>query len=307
MDLLGLVNEVDRNWHAQPRDFEREAITLLFLWMTLPARLMDGNRPAELANNATVLRNVRFTGASVRDIFFRNQQFTEVDAIFLGVGSPVGHLEGGESYVVEVERKIQEHDGDYYRAIQRAREISTLFMRTFDEPLRPVVVYDDRDGRLSMPSFKEDLVLIPMGRLRDLTSSFPVEHPDEIPGRASDRTLVKLDLLRLLARANPDDPRASCSSGMGIVQAARRAGLNLYLPVVGHQDLDRAPNSLRRWLDGSREDDVHLAAKRVDKYLGELEEAGAVRNAAHRPVLTSNGGNIVLAYSRFLDSRRRNC
>ena len=304
-DLLGLVNEVDRLWHGQPRDFEREAVTRLFMWLTLPARLLDARRPAALARGSTLLRNVRFNGASVRDIFFRDQDFTEVDAIFLDVGSPVGHTGNGESYVVEVERKAQDRDGDYFRAMQRARKVSALFRRAFDVLLRPVVIYDDRDGQLGYPSFEDDLVVVPMSRLRALTEALPVSHPDEVPGRASDRTMVKLDLLCLLARANPDDPRASRVSPRGLVDAARRGGLDLHLPVMGHQNLDRAPPTLRRWFQASREDDKHLVSRRISRYLSELEEVGAVRGASSHPALTRSGGDVVLAYTHFLDHDRR--
>ena len=304
-DLLDLVNEVDSQWHGQPRDFEREAVTRLFQWLTLPARLLEPRRPAELARRATLLRNVRFNGASVRDIFFRDQDFTEVDAIFLDVGSPVGHTGDGESYVIEVERKAQDRDGDYFRAMQRARKVSALFRRAFDVLLRPVVIYDDRRGQLGYPSFEDDLVVMPMSRLRALTEALAVSHPDEVPGRASDRTMVKLDLLWLLARANPDDPRASRVSPKGLVDAARRGGVDLHLPVMGHQNLDRAASTLRHWLESSREDDKHLVSRRISRYLSELEEAGAVRGAPRHPVLTRSGGDLVLAYTHFLDHDRR--
>jgi len=300
-DLLDLVNRMDRRWHAQPRDYEREALTRLFTLWTLPARLVSIQRPAELARDYTVLRNVRLTGTSVHEIFFQDQDFTEVDAIFFGSGSVLGHPNGGENYLVEVERKARERDRDYYRAMQRARKVSALFQRVFDVRLLPVLVYDDRKDRLTYPTFDEEFVVLSLGRLRELTGEIPITSPDEIPGRASDRTMVKLALLWMLARTNPDDPRATGLSVKTLIAQARREGLPLRLPVVGHQDLDRAPRTIQRWLDREREDDVHLANRRLSVYLDELEGAGAIVGARRHPVLTREGGDIVLNYSRFID------
>lgn len=300
-DLLDFVNRLDRLWHAQPRDYEREALTRFFTLVTLPARLISSDRPARLAQESTILRNVRFTGASVRDIFFRDQNFTEVDAIFFNVGSSAGHLGGGDSYVVEVERKALARNRDYYRAMQRSRKISLLFQRIFDAPLLPVVVFDDREGSLNYGPYDDDLVVLPMTRLQELTSGVPILLPDEIPGRSSDRTMVKLAILWLLARTNPDDPRMARTSARRLIELARREGVPLHLPALGHLDLDRFHGSLGRWLTDIREDDRHLERKRIGPYLTELCESGAAEIQAGSPILTRQGGEVVLQFAQYLD------
>ena len=101
-DALALTNELDDAWHDQTRSFEREAVTRFWGLLTLPARALDPGRPRELLQAATVLRNARFKGEWVKGMFFANKDFTEVDAIFLQVGSSLGHPRGDDAWVVEV-------------------------------------------------------------------------------------------------------------------------------------------------------------------------------------------------------------
>jgi len=303
-DFLAFANALDAGWHAQPRTYEREAVTRLLALLTLPARLLDADRPAALVEAATTLRNVRLSGPSARDLFFENQQYTEVDAVFFDLGSPLGHIRGKGAYVVEVERKSRAQQADYLRAMMRARKICGLLQRRFNIVVQPILVYDDHDGALSYARFEDHLVLLPMRDLRRATEGLHVDRPQEIPGRSGDKTLVKLDLLWLLARSNPDDPYSGVQGPDALARAAERADIDLFLPVVGHQDLDDAPRRLDSWLAKGREDEQHLR-KRLDKYLNELVESGDVRRTGRGPVLTPSGGNIVMGYTRFLDGEAR--
>ncbi len=120
LDTLELANVLDAAWHGQTKCFEREAITRFWGLLTLPARLLDPERLREMLGAATILRNARFKGEPVKGMFFADKDFTEVDALFLQVGSSLGHPLGEDAWVVEVERKVAHHQGDYYVAIQRA-------------------------------------------------------------------------------------------------------------------------------------------------------------------------------------------
>ncbi len=304
-NLLTLVNHLDREWHGQAHDYEREAITRFAALLTLPARLIAPDRPARLLREATILRNARFTGRAVTDIFFHKQNFTEVDAILFDVGSPVGHLRGGCDYVVEVERKFRDRERDYYKAMQRAREVSALFDRLFGRRLRPVVIFEDRREALSYRTHQDDVLFIPMSRLVELTETVPIIHPDEIPGRASDKTMVKLSLLWLLARRNPYDPRAAGTKVSNLIVDARRVDEPVHLPVVGHVDLDRVPRTFDRWLRECRNQSVDHAEKRLSRYFEEMEQAGLIDHASRNPTLTRAGGDVVLAYTAFLDRSER--
>lgn len=299
-DLLDFVNRLDRAWHGQSVTYEREALTRLVQMLTLPARLVDPARPAAIVKRATVLRNVRFTGTSVHEFFFEDQTYTEVDGLLIGLGSALGHPARPSIYVVEVERKARDRNADYLRAMQRARKICALLHTRFQVDAWPVLVYDDRRGRLSYARYEGDLVAIPMSHLRAVTGGLPIVDPDAIPGRRGDRTLTKLDLLWQLARSNPDDPWSAPRTAAGLAEGVGRAGLDLRLPVTGHQDLGRAPPRLDRWLEDAREGPGHLE-ERVGRYLDELADAGQVRRVHDRFALTPAGGDTVLAYSRFRD------
>lgn len=300
-DLLAFVNSLDRLVHKMPRDYEREAVTRLLALMTVPARIVSPRRPAELARSGVLLRNVRFEGPEFREIFFRDQPFTEVDAIFLGLGSVLGHVAKTASYIVEVERKSIEKNRDYYRAMQRARLVASIFARHFGSPFLPVVVFDDREGRLTYKRFDGDLVIIPMSLLADQTGGIRINEPDLIAGRASDRMMVKLDLLRILAASNPDDPRQGALTAAQVVVEAR-GRVPLHLPVYGHQRLGSAPRTVARWVAQNRERDDHLEGKRLPKYLNELCEIGALTRVGEGYRLTELGGDIVLIYSSYLEA-----
>lgn len=297
-DLLDLLNRLDRAWHGQPQTYEREALTRFLQLVTLPARLVhSGHRVRE----TIVLRNTRFCGRSVHEFFFEDQSFTEVDGIFARCGSALGHARGGGSYVVEVERKPGGRNADYLRAIRRARKIAALLERRFADPVWPALIYDDRGGDLSYARHEDGLITISMTHLRTVTDGLRATHPDEIPGRAGDRTQVKLDLLWQLACCNPDDPWTEPRTAAGLVNAARRADLDLRKPVVGHQDLEQVPAAFDRWLETSREPWDKLIA-RVDGYLSELAGIGLIEPAQRGFVLTSDGADVVLACSEFREA-----
>lgn len=302
-DLLALANHFDREWHAQPRTYEREALTRLLQLMTLPARIVSPGRPARLIEGATILRNVCFTGSAVEAIFFKSQQYTEVDCIVFGLGSVLGHPDPSSAYVIEVERKSRDNNGDYYRAIRRARRICDLIARRFRLVAHPILVYDDRDGHLSHPTDEDGAVILAMSHLVEATAGLGVRRPAEIPGRASDRVMLKLDLLWTLAGFDPAHPLSDRRSVQGLIDAARRAGLDLRMPVTGHQDLDRF-SQLDRWYARAEESPEHLHT-RIDRALDELSRDGLLRRNASGPELTLAGSNVVLAYSPFRDGAHR--
>ena len=208
-DLLTLANELDDTWHNQSRSFEREAITRFWGLLTMPARALDPELPRQLLRHATVLRNARFEGRLVEQMFFSNKRFTEIDAVFFDVGSPLGHLGGRDAWVVEVERKQANEHGDYYLAIQRARRFCELLERRFGVRGRPVVVYEDNDGQLSARTFDEGVLLITMSELRDRTRGLRFETIADLPGAGSDRLLVKLGLLHQLIDHDQNIPARS--------------------------------------------------------------------------------------------------
>lgn len=303
-DLLAFVNKVDREWHDMPRDFEREAMTRLWTLLALPARLLRPGRLPELGRQCISARNVRLTGDAIREIFFKDQQYTEVDGIFFRVGSVLGQLEGGPSYVIEVERKLSDQHGDYYRALLRVRKVSKILQKAFGGDFYPVLIYDDQDAKLSYPTHEDETAVISMGKLRALTEGILVLHPDEIPGRASDKALVKLDLLWLMAHQDPESPHHVPATPKQLAVLAQQRRLSLRLPVSGHQTIDGMGSELQRWLNRVEEDDTHLLEKRLPLYLGELEVAGAIQREGNGYQLSRSGSDYVLGYSRFLDEGR---
>lgn len=292
MDLLAYVNELDTTWHDQTHTFEREAITRFWGLLTLPARALDPALPARLLKRATVVRNARFTGATVQEMFFENQAFTEVDALFFNVGSPLGHLSGDDAWVVEVERKTGYHQGDYFRAIHRARRFAQLLNDKFGVRARPVMIYEDGGGKLSYQTFEGDVLLITMSTLRERTRGLSFHALTDIPGAAFDRTLVKLALLTQLVRRSPHQPGPTLTPTT-LARLAESSGHPVRLTVQGHQHVDTLPSSLAAWFQLARQHDDHLAA-RVTKYLTELRADGLLDPNHHAPRLTLTGGNVVL-------------
>jgi hypothetical protein len=298
-DALALANEMDEAWHDQARSFEREAVTRFWGLLTLPARALDPSLPRQLLRAASVMRNARFTGSPVKDMFFANQAYTEVDALFFQVGSSLGHPKGEDAWVVEVERKTAHQQGDYYLAMQRAKKCAELFSDHFRVRARPVVIYEDDGGKLSYQKFDGEVLLITMSTLRDRTRglSFPSLH--DIPGLACDRTLVQLALLRQFVKNDPNLP-GWYAGPLALARDSEQDGHPLCLPTVGHQDAGELPDTLGKWLAKAREDDGHLAA-RVDRYLDELHNKGVLDRRHPQPRLSPEGGQVVL---RLLRSER---
>jgi len=296
-DALAFTNALDDRWHGASRSFEREAITRFWGLLTLPARALDPEGPRRLLDAATVLRNARFTGTAVQDMFFEDQSFTEVDAVFLNVGSPLGHPVGEDAWVVEVERKTGHHQGDYFRAMHRAKQFAQLLARRFGVRARPVVVYEDDGGKLSYKTFDGEVLLIRMSSLRDRTAGLSFSSLLDIPGMGCDRTLVKLGLLRHLVKSDPRAPGGP-ADGLAFARAVEADGWPLRLPVVGHQNVESLGTSLARWLGVAREGDEHLASKIV-KYCNEMVEAGLLDQGPPEPRLTLDGGQVVLEAMRF--------
>lgn len=295
-DALALANELDATWHEQPRSFEREAVTRLWGLLTLPARVLDPLRPREMLRAATVLRNARFAGDPVRNMFFANKDFTEVDGIFLDVGSSLGHPRGQDAWVVEVERKSAHEHGDYYVAIQRARRFAELLTRQFGLRARAVVIYEDESGKLSYPDFDGEVLMVAMSVLRDRTRglAFPAIH--DLPGWAGDKTLVKMALLRQLVVSDPNHP-AWYGGPLALAREVEADGLSLHKPVVGHQDTDQLPRELRAWLARARESEAELTT-RIDRYLDELHARGVLERRAPSPRLSFEGGHVALRILR---------
>lgn len=298
-DALMLANEMDDAWHAQSRSFEREAVTRFWGLLTLPARALNPERPRELLRSATVFRNARFKGESIKDMFFDNKDFTEVDALFLGVGSCLGHARGNDAWIVEVERKSGNQQGDYYVAIQRARKFAQLLARQFGLQARAAVIYEDNGGKFSYPDFDGDVLLIGMGALRDRTRGIRFPALSDLPGVGCDKTLVKLALLRQLAAGDPNLPNWYAGA-LAMAREIDADGVPLHLPAVGHQDTDGLPDSLTKWLVRERESDPHLA-DRIDRYFEELRAAGALERRLPAPRLSEAGGQTAL---RLLYSER---
>jgi hypothetical protein len=296
IDALTLANELDDDWHNQSRSFEREAVTRFWGLLTLPARALDPALPRKLLKATTVLRNARFTGSAVSEMFFADQQFTEVDAIFFNVGSPLGHDRGDDAWVVEVERKSGHGHGDYFRAMHRARQFSDLIHQRFGVRARPVVIYEDEGGKLSYKTFDGDVLLITMSTLRERTRGLTFPSMLDIPGGASDRTLVKLAVLRQLVSRDPNVPGGLPSSA-ALARAIVADGWPLRHPVAGHQSVDALPDSVERWFKLEREDDNHIAA-RLDKYLAEMLERGLVDRLTPQPRLSYDGGTVALRAMR---------
>ena len=302
-DILDLVNACDSEWHGQPRSFEREAVTRFWGLLTLPARALDPVLPRKLLATATVLRNARFTGRAVQEMFFEDQHFTEVDALFFGVGSSLGHPRGLDAWIVEVERKQGHHQGDYFRAMHRARQFAALFLQRFGIQARPVVIYEDDGGKLTYKTFDGDVLLITMSTLRDRTRGLSFTSPHDIPGAACDRTLVKLALLRQLVTKDPNVP-GGFGTPAALARAAHLDGWPVRLPVLGHQQVDQLPSTLAGWFEQGCEGDKHLS-DRVAKYVEELVEAGLLESAFPDPRLTYDGGQAVLRALRAEDQERR--
>lgn len=295
-DALALANVMDEAWHDQPRSFEREAVTRFWGLLTLPARVLNPSRPRELLRSATVLRNARFKGESVKSMFFADKDFTEVDALLLQVGSSLGHPRGEDAWVLEVERKSANQQGDYYVAIQRARKFAELLSRQFRVRARAVVIYEDDGGKYSYPDFDGDVLLIQMGVLRDRTRGLRFPSLSDLPGLACDKTLVKLALLRQLVASDPNLPDWYAGA-LSLGRDVDAEGWPLHLPVVGHQDTDRLPDTLSKWLIKERESDAHLA-QRVDTYLDELHAKGELDLRRPAPRLSAFGGQTVLKLLR---------
>ena len=291
-DALALANELDDAWHDQTRSFEREAVTRFWGLLTLPARALDAARPRELLKAATVLRNARFKGDQVKGMFFANKDFTEVDAIFLEVGSSLGHPRGEDAWVVEVERKGAHQQGDYYLAIQRARKFAELLSRQFRVRTRPVVIYEDDGGKLSYQDFDGDVLLISMAVLRERTAGLSFPSLLDVPGLASDKTLVKLALLRQLVAGDPNHP-GWYGGPLMLAREITDDTPPLHLPVVGHQDVGQLPDLLGKWLAKQRETDAHLS-DRIDRYLDELHDKGVLDRRHPAPRLSYEGGQVAL-------------
>ncbi len=298
-DALELANQLDGDWHDQARSFEREAVTRFWGLLTLPARVLDPARPRAMLRNATVLRNARFKGDAVKGMFFANKDYTEVDALFLQVGSSLGHPRGEDAWVVEVERKAANQQGDYYIAIQRAKKFAELLRRRFRVRARAVVIYEDEGGRYSYPDFDGDVLLIQMGALRDRTRGLRFPSLSDLPGVASDKVLVKLALLRQLASGDPNHPDWY-SGAISLSQTIEEESWPLHLPVVGHQDTDRFPGNLATWLAREREHDDHLV-QRVERYLDELHARGVLDRRMPAPRLSIAGSQAVLKLLRAED------
>jgi hypothetical protein len=296
-DALALANELDETWHDQPRSFEREALTRFWGLLTLPARVLAPLRPREMLRSTTVLRNARFKGDPVKVMFFANKDFTEVDGLFLQVGSSLGHPRGEDAWVVEVERKTAHEHGDYYLAIQRARKFAEYFSRQFGVRARSVVIFEDDGGKLTYQDFDGEVLLIPMSTLRDRTRGLSFPSLLDLPGVASDKTLVKLGLMRQLVAGDPNHP-AWYGGALSLARDVDGEGLPLHLPVVGHQDTGLLPNTLSKWLHKERETDAHLV-DRVDRYLEELHGKGVLDRLKPAPRLSQTGGQVVL---RLLDA-----
>jgi hypothetical protein len=291
-DALALANRMDEAWHDQPRSFEREAVTRFWGLLTLPARVLDPERPRAMLSAASVLRNARFKGDAVKGMFFANKDFTEVDALFLSVGSSLGHVHGEAAWVVEVERKSANQQGDYYLAIQRAREFAALLRAQFGVHARPVVIFEDDGGRYSYKDFDGEVLLISMGALRERTRGLRFPSLGDLPGLACDKTLVKLAILRQLVAGDPNHPEWY-GGPLALVRAIEADGLNLHLPVVGHQDTGKLPNVVGSWLARDRETELHLA-DRIDRYLGELHASTMLERLSPAPRLSFEGGQVVL-------------
>jgi hypothetical protein len=303
-DALQLANALDLAWHGAQgaRDFEREAVTRFWGLLTLPARALDPARPRALLQAATVLRNARFQGEAVREMFFADKDFTEVDALFLSVGSPLGHPAGDEAWVVEVERKQGRHQADYYVAIQRARRFAALLQARLGQRARAVVIYEDEGGRLSQPGLDGDVLLVQMGALRASTAGLRFPALEDLPGLGCDRTLVKLALLRQLVKADPQLPDGYAGP-LALARELEAEGAPLRRPVDGHQDTDRLPTSVTAWRALAQEPDAGLAA-RVDRCLDELHAAGALAHRRPAPRLSVEGGHTVLQLLRAAREER---
>lgn len=291
-DALALANEFDEAWHDQPRSFEREALARFWGLLTLPARVLDPLRPREMLRATTVLRNARFEGEPVKGMFFANKTFTEVDGLFLQVGSSLGHEHGEDAWVVEVERKVAHQQGDYYVAIQRARKFAEFLSQRFAVRARPVVIFEDDGGRLSYQAFEGEVLLIAMRALRERTQGLSFPTLADLPGVGSDRTLVKMALLRQLVTRDPNHP-GWYGGPLALARASQPDGISLHMPVVGHQNADAFPGSLLRWLSGAREHDGHLG-ERVDRYLDQLHRKGVLDRRKPAPRLSIEGGQLVL-------------
>jgi hypothetical protein len=229
-------------------------------------------------------------------MFFAEKDFTEVDALFLQVGSSLGHPKGEDAWVVEVERKSANQQGDYYVAIQRARKFAELLGQQFRIRARAAVIYEDDSGKYSYPDLDSDVLLIPVGLLRDRTRGLRFPSLADIPGVASDKTSVKLALLRQLAAGDPNHPDWYAGP-LSLGRDIHAEGLPLHLPIVGHQDTDRLPDTIATWLTKERETDVHLA-ERIDRYLAELHAKGQLDHRLPAPRLSVAGGQTVMKLLR---------
>ncbi len=296
LDALALANELDAAWHDQPRAFEREAITRFWGLLTLPARVLDPMRPREMLRSATVLRNARFKGDPVKAMFFADKDFTEVDGLFLQVGSSLGHARGDDAWVVEVERKTAHEHADYYVAIQRSRRFADYLSRQFHLRARPVVIFEDDEGKLNYDEFDGEVLVVPMSALRARTQGLTFPALADLPGVASDKTLVKLALIRQLVATDPLHP-GWYSDALSLTRDMDERDRTLHLPVVGHQDAGHLPGTIEKWLARERETDSHLA-ERADRYLDELYKFGVLDRRLPAPRLSHDGGQAVLRLLR---------
>lgn len=300
-DALSLANEMDAAWHDQARSFEREAVTRFWGLLTLPARALDPALPRAQLRAATVLRNVWLTGAPVKEMFYGPQDTTEVDALFFRVGSALGHTKGDDAWVVEVERKKANQHSDYYKSAARARKVATFVSNRFRVPVRPVLIYDDEDGKFLYPQFEDDLLSLSMSLLRARTRGLSFPALDDLPGLSCDKSLMKLALMRQLVKVNPDE-LGWYRGPLSLAHDAASDERGLHLPVVGYQDAGMLPHTLETWLSKGRESDDHLET-RIEKYLDELFENGMLDGRKPHPRLSVKGGQVVL---RLLRSEREN-
>lgn len=180
--------------------------------------------------------------------------------------------------------------------MQRARKFATLFAERFRVRTRPVVVYDDDQGRYSYQQFDGEVLLLSMRQLRSRTQGLSFRGLEDVPGLASDRTLAQLALLRQFVKVDPK-VHGWYGGPLALANEIARDVSDLHLPLVGHQDAGALPDTLDTWLAKARESDDHLAT-RIDGYLDELHVNGLLEGRTPQPRLSMKGGHVVLRLLR---------